>query len=148
MSGIPLNLTNAEMDRTERMFTVKDEEYQEVAVGYMYGLDLKDARSMMTGPGALTEEKVADACDYFSFRDLHGVKVRGPYTDKQDQMYEKARAKRQEICDEYGLSPIDAIVKRGELAQQAYEEKNERIAQDFTKAVGSIPMDVESGIER
>lgn len=57
-----------EMDRVESLYGPKDQEYQIACVGYMYGEpDTKRAKSLMS---LLSEEKIAEAMDYFSVRDL------------------------------------------------------------------------------
>lgn len=106
-----------DFDAAERLYQTTDTEYQNVCIGYMYGVDTKEAAEMRD---TLSENDIADACDYFSVRGL-------PLNEKQTRYYSLVN-ERAEIAREYELSPIEAIVKRDEIH-----------AQEFSDAVSSIP---------
>lgn len=93
-----------ELDRVSRLYTIRDELYLNTCIGYMYGRDLDEAAEIH---GRLSETEIANACDYFSVRKLP--------SDARSECYRYLQRERDRIAKEYGLSPIEAIMKRDGL---------------------------------
>lgn len=122
----PEYLTDRELEAAERLYDITDKEMQATAVGYMYGMPDKGAAERLRDE--LTEDEIADSYDYYLCRGLP--------TAAKLEMYGKLKGEREAVMEEYGLGPIDAVVKRRELEN----EKFSRAAEDsFTKGVESIP---------
>lgn len=104
-------LTREDFDRAEQLYPVKDDQYQNACISYMYGVDFTEAANMKS---ELSEQEIANACDYFMTRDL-------PLSQKQT-FYQGLLEWRNQIEKEYGLSPLDAIAKREELSRQQFAD--------------------------
>lgn len=122
----PEYLSDRELEAAGRLYDIKDREMQVTAVGYMYGKPDREAAGRLLDE--LDEGEVADSYDYYL---CHGLP-----TATKLEMYNNLKSQREAIMEEYGLSAIDAVVKRRELENERFQKAAE---DDFTKGVESIP---------
>lgn len=142
-----------ELDRADRLYSVRDPEYQNAAVSYMYGADLAEAARMREH---LSEADIANACDY--------MKCRGLPPGEKQAYYQKLVDDRVNLSVEQNLGPIEAIITRDMMAAEEFERVKQMTPtemklqeefmdklrdMDFENAVGSIPTDgPETGIKQ